>query len=274
MELIRCAFAVPGPSADLGLRTFRKPQYLSDNESCGEASERQLQSAHASIQSFLTSFTTSRDDGALIGPFNNLLRFPVLGKAAWQLFLAINSHRKLPSFAHEIAILVTGAHFGSMYELYSHESVAAATKALSPAKIATIAAGQRPCGLSDEEAIAYDTVAVLNHGSQVPKSTYDRAVKAFGEDGVAELVYLVGCYSTICLLLNAFDVSLPGTEMGYESSDGKPERKLPGFRKNLEELKELKPSGGSGSSGGRASSKSQLWATRTKQDRTNPRANP
>ena len=60
--------------------------------------------------------------------------------------------------------------------------------------------------------MAYDMAAVLNRGQQVPNSTYDAAVSAFGVQGVAEIAYFVGCYCLISSLLNTFDVNLPGTE--------------------------------------------------------------
>ena len=56
--------------------------------------------------------------------------------------------------------------------------------------------------------------AVLNRGHQVPNSTYNAAVSAFGVQGVAEIAYFVGCYGLISALLNTFDVNLPGTELG------------------------------------------------------------
>jgi hypothetical protein len=62
--------------------------------------------------------------------------------------------------------------------------------------------------------LAYDVAAVLNRGHQVPNSTYNAAAAAFGVQGVAEIAYLVGCYGLISSLLNTFDVSLPGTELG------------------------------------------------------------
>jgi hypothetical protein len=40
-------------------------------------------------------------------------------------------------------------------------------------------------------------------------------VSAFGAKGVAEIAYLVGCYTTICSICNVFDVDLTGTEEGW-----------------------------------------------------------
>jgi len=118
----------------------------------------------------------------------------------------------LPKAAREVVILATAARFGSLYELYSHEALAAKS-GLTASKISTIAAGERPNDLTDEESIAFDVAAVLNRGHQVPNSTYDAALSAFGVQGVAEIAYFVGCYGLISSLLNTFDVNLPGTEL-------------------------------------------------------------
>ena len=39
----------------------------------------------------------------------------------------------------------------------------------------TLAAGERPSDLTDQEAMAYDVAAVLNRGHKVPNSTYNAA---------------------------------------------------------------------------------------------------
>ena len=168
---------------------------------------------HAGIQEHLQGFVTQKPDGSLIGPFNALLHFPKLGTPAWDLFLALAGGSSLPKAVRETVILSTGARYGSMYELYSHEALAPKA-GLSAAKIRTLAAGERPGDLSNEESIGYDVAAVLHRGHQVPNTTYNAAVSAFGVQGVAEIAYLVGCYALIGSLLNTFDVNLPSTEIG------------------------------------------------------------
>jgi 4-carboxymuconolactone decarboxylase len=163
------------------------------------------------IADHLKGFVSSRPDGALVGPFNPMLHFPAFGKPAWDYVAALINNAKLPKPVREVAILVTGARFTSRYELYAHEHVAEAV-GLSAAKISAIAAGQRPADLSAEEAVAYDVAAVLAGGRQLPESTYRAAVAAFGEQGTAELVYLVCGYCLVSVLLNAYDVPVPGRE--------------------------------------------------------------
>lgn len=168
---------------------------------------------HAGIAEHLQGFTTQKPDGTLIGPFNAMLHFPTYGGPAWDIFLALAGGSVLPKAVREVVILATGARYGSLYELYSHEALAPKA-GLSAAKIRTLAAGERPADLTEEEAMAYDVAAVLNRGRQVPNSTYQAAATAFGVQGVAEIAYLVGCYGLISSLLNTFDVNLPGTELG------------------------------------------------------------
>lgn len=165
------------------------------------------------IAEHLKGFVSKRSDGALIGPFPPMLHFLQFGQPAWDYTRALIEQAKLPKPVREVAILVTGARFNSRYELYAHEHVAENT-GLSPAKIAAVAAGQRPADLSAEEAIAYDVAATLAGGKQLAGSTYQAALDAFGQDGVGELVYLIGGYCLVSVLLNAFDMSVPGSEEG------------------------------------------------------------
>ena len=162
------------------------------------------------IHEHLHGFVSDRPDGALVGPFAPMLHFPAWGGPAWAFTKSLMDHTTLPKGPHEVAILVTGAAAGARYELYAHERVAASTD-LDAAKIATITAGERPADLTAQEGVAYDVAAALNRGGALPEATYRAAVDAFGHDGAAELIYLVGGYTLVSVLLNAFDVDVPGT---------------------------------------------------------------
>ena len=94
----------------------------------------------------------------------------------------------------EIAILVTGAKFRSAYEIYAHVLVAE-LRGLPDDKIATIVAGQRPSDLTREEAVAYDVASALVSGGVLPELTYRQSITAFGEEGTAEFINLVGLYA-------------------------------------------------------------------------------
>ncbi len=165
----------------------------------------------AVIETNFGELVARRDDGALIGPFNGWLHFPQFGKPAWAFNKSLWKHSVLPAAIHQLVILVTAAKFGARYEIHGHEYFARRA-GLAEDKIATIAAGQRPSDLTREEGTAYDMAAALNRGAPLPESTYQAALTTFGEEGLAEVVFLVGCFSMVAVTLNAFDASVPGRE--------------------------------------------------------------
>ena len=181
------------------------PDQLSENQRALDESLR------AGIKAHLQGFVSERKDGALIGPFSPMLHFPQFGAPLWSFLTALTENSTLPKPAHEVAILVTGARFRSRYELYAHEHMAARA-GLSDIKVATIVAGERPADLTEQESVAYDTASALGRGGQLPEATYRAALKCFGDAGVAELVHLIGAYCLVSVLLNAYDVSVPGRE--------------------------------------------------------------
>jgi 4-carboxymuconolactone decarboxylase len=160
------------------------------------------------IETNFKGFTAIDQTGALIGPWNPWLRFPKFGGPVWALVKALSSSPSLPRPVREIAILVTGARFHAAYEIYAHVLVAE-LRGLPDEKIATIVAGQRPSDLTREEAVAYDLASALVSGGVLPELTYAQAIKAFGEDGMAEFISLVGLYCMVSVTLNAFDVPVP-----------------------------------------------------------------
>ena len=48
----------------------------------------------------------------------------------------------------------------------------------------------------------------------MPETTYQAVLTTFGDVGLAEIVFLVGCFSMVGVTLNAFDASVPGREEG------------------------------------------------------------
>jgi 4-carboxymuconolactone decarboxylase len=162
------------------------------------------------IETNFKGFTAISETGALIGPWNPWLRFPKFGGPVWELVKALSSSPKLPRPVREVAILVTGAKFHSAYEIYAHVLVAE-LRGLPDDRIATIVAGQRPNDLTREEAVAYDVASALVSGGVLPALAYQQAVAAFGEEGTAELINLVGLYCMVSVTLNGFDVPVPET---------------------------------------------------------------
>lgn len=167
----------------------------------------------------LRGFKISRDsDGALAGPFNAYLQFPVFGRPFWDLSKALVVDGRLPPSVREVAILTVGTHFTARYEIYAHSAVGQQA-GLTDATIATITSGNRPPPeLSCEELAAYDVATALVNGKQVSGALYTHAEALFGKDGFGELLYLIASYCGVSVLLNGFDESVPGAEHGFDDS--------------------------------------------------------
>jgi 4-carboxymuconolactone decarboxylase len=171
----------------------------------------------AVIEKNFGDLVARRNDGALIGPFNAWLHFPQFGKPAWAFNRAMYEHSVLPAAIHQLVILVTAAKFGARYEIYGHEYFAQRA-GLAEQKIATIVAGERPADLTHDEGVAYDMAAALNRGGPLPETTYRAVLTTFGDVALAEIVFLVGCFSMVGVTLNAFDASVPGCEEGLDQN--------------------------------------------------------
>jgi hypothetical protein len=168
----------------------------------------------AGVSAKYDAFTTMREDGALLGPWNAWLHQPEVGVAFWTVTKAMTAFRILPDPVRQIVILAVGARFKAAYEIYAHTSVARARHEMSDARLATLAAGQRPSDLSEPEAAAYDVALALLGGGPLPEPTYRHALALFGQQGVNEIIYLVGHYCLVSTTLNGFAIDVPTSETG------------------------------------------------------------
>ncbi|WP_433435798.1 carboxymuconolactone decarboxylase family protein [Nonomuraea sp. CA-141351] len=147
-------------------------------------------------------------DGSLLGPFNPLLFSPVIGAALVEVFRADGRATSLPPRVHEIVVLTVGAAWRAGYEIYAHTPIAEAA-GLSDTVIEAIVSGGRPDFESAEEAGAYDFTLQLVTRQQVDDVTYARAAVEFGDEGLVDMVLLIGLYLSVCAIINAFDIGVP-----------------------------------------------------------------
>src|ERR1700748_3360725 len=143
------------------------------------------------IASNFNAFKVEREDGALMGPWNPWLHEPGIGKAIWDLTLAMTANASLADPVRQIAILVVGARFGAAYELYAHIAVAE-KEGMKPERLATLVANLKPVDLAPDESVAFDVSSALVRGGVLPEPLYRLSIVTFGQHGTNELIYLVG----------------------------------------------------------------------------------
>src|SRR6202008_2179805 len=156
-------------------------------------------------------FKAIAENGSLMGPWNPWLHEPQIGRAIWDLTLALTAEASLPDNVRQVAILVVGARFHAAYEIYAHIAVAE-HEGMKPERLASLTADVKPADLTREEGIAFDVAYKLVRGGTLPEPLYRLAVDTFGQHGANEMFHLVGLYSLVSTTLNAYNVPVPERE--------------------------------------------------------------
>jgi 4-carboxymuconolactone decarboxylase len=152
--------------------------------------------------------------GEVMGPFIPALRSPELTTRLQRLGEYLRYHNALGARLTEMTILLTARQWTQQFEWHVHAPLAE-QHGLSVGLIEAIADGRRPAEMAEDEAALYDFFIELDRNGAVSDSTYARALGAFGETGVIDLVATVGYYGTLAMVMNVARTPLPpGAEPG------------------------------------------------------------
>jgi 4-carboxymuconolactone decarboxylase len=142
------------------------------------------------------------------GPYNPLLRSPVLGQRMFDLLYYLRWKTSVPLRLNEFAILITGRLWRSQVEWFAHAPLAIKA-GLSPEIVADLKANRRPANMKPDEAVVYDFVMELSTKHQVSDETFDRAKQILGEQQVVDLTAVTGTYVTVAMLLAMAEEGVP-----------------------------------------------------------------
>ena len=135
------------------------------------------------------------------GPFIALMRSPELMARLQKVgeYLRFNSAVSLR--LSEFATLIVARAWTQQFEWFTH--VPLALKAgTSQQTIDALREGRRPAAMSDQESVVYDfSTELLNHRG-VSDATYRTAFDCLGEQGVIDLVSILGYFTLISMVLN------------------------------------------------------------------------
>jgi 4-carboxymuconolactone decarboxylase len=154
-----------------------------------------------------SGFAPTDDEGGLIGPFNAFVLRPGQAQGFNQWVQHDQRHSSLSATIREVVILTVGLAWDADYEIYAHVAVGR-TVGLSETVISGLRSGSTE-GFGDDEAAAYRFTEQLVRTHRVDDDTYAAAERAFGRDGVLDMVHLIGMYLATSALLNAFEIPSP-----------------------------------------------------------------
>ena len=146
------------------------------------------------------------------------------GQMSWTLRALIHSERfarhagplgeffrydtSLPPRLAELAILVTARYWTAQNEWHTHQAVARKV-GLDPAIIDAIEGRKTPHFTNADEETIYVFAKTLHETKTVPADLYAKAQKLLGDQGLVELVGLLGYYTLVAMTLNTFDFGVP-----------------------------------------------------------------
>ena len=142
------------------------------------------------------------------GPYNPMIRSPVLGQRLYDLFYYLRWQTSVPTRLNEFAILIIGRQWRSQVEWFAHAPLAAKA-GLSADVIAELKAGNRPSKMAGDEAVVYDFVTELTTTKKVSDETYARAKKVFNDQQIVDLTALAGNYVMVAMLLAMAEETVP-----------------------------------------------------------------
>ena len=142
------------------------------------------------------------------GPYNPLLRSPVLGQRMLDLLHYLRWETSLPLRLNEFAILIIGRQWRSQVEWFAHAPLAIKA-GLAPEIVAELKANKRPSNMPPQESVVYDFVAELTTGHSVSDATFNLARELLGEQQVVDLTAVAGTYVAVAMLLAMSEQGVP-----------------------------------------------------------------
>ena len=138
---------------------------------------------------------------AVFGPFIPLLRSPQLMGRVGDLGAYLRFESGLDERTRELVTCVVSRHVANQFEWLMHAPLA--LKAGVPrAALDDIAAGRRARDLNARDEAAVDLAFEVLRQNGCSDATYAAALAGFGEQGVVELVSLVGYFVMVCWVMN------------------------------------------------------------------------
>ena len=153
------------------------------------------------------------------GPYNPLMRSPVLGQRLFDLFHYLRWETSVPTKLNELAIIIIARQWRSQVEWFAHAPLAAKA-GLKAEIIAELKEGKRPSGMAEDEAVVYDFVTELTTTQKVSDETFARAKKAFSDQQIVDLTAVAGNYVMVAMVLAMAEQSVPpGKEEPFKVGD-------------------------------------------------------
>ncbi len=144
----------------------------------------------------------------LRGPFNALLRNPLLAKRVGKLGDSIRFENTLPDLLREFAILITAKFWAADYEWYAHSKLALEF-GLKQSIVEDIREDRYPKDMTPDQELIYQVCSEILLKKDISDETYSHAIESLGEVTLLDLLATVGYFGFVSVILNAIRQPIP-----------------------------------------------------------------
>jgi len=142
------------------------------------------------------------------GPYNPLLRSPVLAQRMCDLLDYLRWNSSLSRKLTEFAILIAARQWRSQVEWYAHYPLA--LREGLPKQVADdIKAGKRPRDMTPDVEVVYDFCTELSTKHEVSDATFGRAKQYLTDRQIVDLTALSGTYVTLAMVMSMAQQGVP-----------------------------------------------------------------
>jgi 4-carboxymuconolactone decarboxylase len=146
--------------------------------------------------------------GRILGPYKIWIHSPTVASGMEHIGTYLNKRSSLSTREVEIGILVIAQHWDGEYVKQAHIKAGKAA-GLTQQQIDAILASRDP-GLTDPHEKAVHRFAVaLASKTKLSDADFAEIEKAIGRDGIAEVLVLLGYYTSVALGMKVHEVPIP-----------------------------------------------------------------
>jgi len=146
--------------------------------------------------------------GRILGPYKVWIHSPTLASGMEHIGTFLNKRGSLSPREVEIGILVIARHWDADYVRQAHIREGKRV-GLSQETVDALVAGTDPKLTDPHERCVYDFAAALVAGAKVSDERFSEIEKVLGRNGVAEVLVLIGYYTSVALAMKVHEVPIP-----------------------------------------------------------------
>jgi 4-carboxymuconolactone decarboxylase len=142
------------------------------------------------------------------GPFGALIHVPRLAERIAAIENYFRSEGALPAADRELIILATARELGAHFPWTRHE-IRGREAGLRSETIETLRTNESLASLTSHERLLVEIVRSLLRERRLSDELFSRGLADMGPEQLVEIVALIGHYSLIASVVNAFDIQAP-----------------------------------------------------------------